>query len=305
MINIPGTPIIGGTNSGIWTPGAVLIGNSSAAGQVVDVIDLTSPALDSRVTFTGPAYRYFNATGALVECSENEWPLEYRNGSAIGRREPFAASSNAISALQAEYMTIGAPDGWLTQYTEKSGNTYHRLRFNTTATGPLTLQIFYKILGRENLCLRIATNTANNYRNIGINGGEITYAGDGITNTAITNCGDGVYLLRAAMNYVSGVLGLLTAEAVVTSDDLPRVATLDANAGFYVGYPQLTAGELAAPPLDLGESLPASSVVIDTSAALRITVRYSDGTTDSYDTPGVAFTLPAGERHIKRIELKQ
>lgn len=300
------------TNGGILPfQGTLLIyGTPTPTPTPEDVINLRAATLDPRISYTGPAQRYFNATGELVTSAENEWPLQYRNGVALGRHEPTTATANAISSLQTEYIAAGAADGWLTSYTEWAGNTYHRLRFNTSQTGPLTLQLFYKILGRENLCLRIATDAANNYRNVGIAGGDITYIGAGITDAAVIDYGGGLYLLRCSFNYISGVLGLLTAESAVTNDDVPRISVPDTSAGFIIGLPALVAGGQVAPPLAIGESLAAPSVTLDTSHAVAITVRYSDGTTDDHDTPGATFILPAatkdwGARVIESITLRQ
>ncbi|WP_368900365.1 hypothetical protein [Mixta calida] len=305
MIDIKNSVVIGGAGRGLHIPGALVLGGNDDQGSGVSIIDLTSLTLVPRVTYRGPSYRYFNAAGELMACAADEWPLVYRDGVAIGRREPLPAVTNVITSLQAESLSAGAKDGWLTRYTETGSNGgFHRLRFNTTQTGSVTLQLFYQPFGRDYLCLRVATGSANNYKNVGVAGGDITYTGDGITDVAITDCGGGLYLLRCTFSYVSGVLGLLTADTAVTDDAVPRPATTNTTAGFAIGYPTLVAGELSAPPLAIGESLAAASVVLDTSAVSQIIVHYSDSTAASYDTPGAAFTLPTGDRYIQRIEMR-
>lgn len=57
-------------------------------------IDLTAAVLDSRVTYTGPAHFYWAKSGLLVQSAANEWPLEYRNGVAVGRTEPEPQITN-------------------------------------------------------------------------------------------------------------------------------------------------------------------------------------------------------------------
>ena len=305
MITIPSAPVIGGKHRGIWTPGTVTIGSSTASAQPVDVIDLTAERIDNRIVYTGPAYRYFNAAGELTESAINEWPLEYRNGAMLGRREPVLSTTNVITALQLQNMNTVSADTWLQFYTESASNTFHRLRFNTNAQGQLTLQLFYKLIGRDYCCMRATTDTANNYKNIGLTAdGKITYIGAGFSNVSVSQIGSGNYLLRATFNYVSGVIGLLTAESAVTNDDVPHISVPDTSAGFAVGYPSLQSG-FTGPPLAIGESLAASSVTIDTSSASQIIVYYSDETTESYDTPKSIFTLPAGEQYIQRIEMRK
>jgi len=63
----------------------------------IRTINLLSPTLDSRVSYKGPAHTYVNQNGNLITSQENEWPLEYQNGVAVGRHEPEPASQNFMS----------------------------------------------------------------------------------------------------------------------------------------------------------------------------------------------------------------
>lgn len=66
--------------------------NSSIAS--IPQIDLTAAALDSRVTYTGPAHYYWAQNGKVALSTANVWPLEYRNGAVVGRHEPEPAITN-------------------------------------------------------------------------------------------------------------------------------------------------------------------------------------------------------------------
>ncbi|AXF51433.1 hypothetical protein PQA73_gp05 [Erwinia phage Pavtok] len=72
--------------------------SSFTRGRVnVPVIDLLSPVLDSRLTYSGPAHSFLGNDGTLKQSAVNEWPLEYRNGVAVGRHEPEPAATNIIT----------------------------------------------------------------------------------------------------------------------------------------------------------------------------------------------------------------
>lgn len=93
MITTPNAPVIGAKSfSGIWVSGVISIGKAFQAG--INAIDLTAQSLDSRVSYNGPAHLYWDASGKLATSTTNAWPLEYRDGVAIGRHQPEPASTN-------------------------------------------------------------------------------------------------------------------------------------------------------------------------------------------------------------------
>jgi hypothetical protein len=57
-------------------------------------INLLLPTLDDRVTYTGPAHYYWDVSGIIKQSTANVWPLEYRDGVAVGRHEPEPAITN-------------------------------------------------------------------------------------------------------------------------------------------------------------------------------------------------------------------
>ena len=99
----PQTLIVAGTSvtTGFIPPQRVEVtgdvkGSSTVTPQPPQIraINLLSPTLDSRVSYHGPAHTYINQNGNLITSAENEWPLEYQNGVAIGRHEPEPAATN-------------------------------------------------------------------------------------------------------------------------------------------------------------------------------------------------------------------
>lgn len=81
--------------SGIVIPGANVM--TLPPGEWVDLsdIDLTSSALDYRVSFSCASnHAYYSADGTIQFAAPDVWPLEYRNGVAVGRHEPEPQSTN-------------------------------------------------------------------------------------------------------------------------------------------------------------------------------------------------------------------
>ncbi len=75
---------------GVWRPGAPSIGTTA----LIRPIELKSAAVDPRITYSGPAHLYWASNGVLTQSSENQWPLEYRDGVPVGRHQPEPASTN-------------------------------------------------------------------------------------------------------------------------------------------------------------------------------------------------------------------
>lgn len=59
MINIKNSLLIGSSGRGLYITGALVLGNGNKQDSGVSVIDLTSPTLDPRITFTGPHFLRF------------------------------------------------------------------------------------------------------------------------------------------------------------------------------------------------------------------------------------------------------
>ena len=98
---IPGVTELGASSdsfpSGIVIPGANVM--TLPPGEWVDLsdIDLTSSALDYRVSFSCASnHAYYSADGTIQFAAPDVWPLEYRNGVAVGRHEPEPQAPNFL-----------------------------------------------------------------------------------------------------------------------------------------------------------------------------------------------------------------
>jgi len=103
MINSPQTFIVAGTSV---DTGRIARQTTEVSGNIkgttttapeppeIDPINLLSETLDSRVSYVGPAHTFISQNGNFLTSAENEWPLEYQNGIAIGRHEPEPSATN-------------------------------------------------------------------------------------------------------------------------------------------------------------------------------------------------------------------
>ncbi|RTO57308.1 hypothetical protein EKN65_18585 [Enterobacter cloacae] len=126
---IPGVTELGASSdsfpSGIVIPGANVM--TLPPGEWVDLsdIDLTSSALDYRVSFSCASnHAYYSADGTIQFAAPDVWPLEYRNGVAVGRHEPEPQRTNLTSysenlAANSPYWTI---NGVVTGITKTGPN---------------------------------------------------------------------------------------------------------------------------------------------------------------------------------------
>lgn len=274
------------------------------------LIDFTAAQLDPRVVYTGPAHSYIGKDGNILQSAANVWPLEYAAGAVIGRSLPEPTGNNLVSAVQTEFMTSGATEGWSQFYAEAPGNTFHRVRFNSSSSGVVSFQVLFKTVGRDFACFRAAVNTANVYRNIGIKSdGTITFVGAGFSNTRVEVIGDGWLLLQTHFTMASGVVGMLAASGAVTDDSVPTT-TADTSCGLWIGYPQIEAFSKTTSPIAVAGSRVEASAVINDPLATGAVVTFSDGTTSNLTAVSGKITIPFAtldwrKRFIKQIELKR
>lgn len=65
--------------------------------------NLTTEALDPAITYAHPGGKYYEGADGLLHASaENEWPLEYRDGVAVGR---------TVRSAEHWYVTLQTADG--------------------------------------------------------------------------------------------------------------------------------------------------------------------------------------------------
>lgn len=86
---------------------------ASGGGLQNPEIDFLAATLDPRVVMAAPAHAYLAQDGTLKQSAPNTWPLEWRNGSAVGRHEPERATQNYLLDPQFTKTTgNGIADQW-------------------------------------------------------------------------------------------------------------------------------------------------------------------------------------------------
>lgn len=264
------------------------------------IIDLTSSSVDPRVKYTGPAHTYLNSSGLIVTSAENEWPLEYVNGVAIGRHEPEPAAVNYVPGV--EYSKIsrgGTTDDW---------------NYGSTAT---------PVIAPSDFGLATATTTT---------GSVLTAVYSEATSSFIAAAQDGgspsawTRVTRKFTNASTALLRWYVARTDANDYLLARCGGVPAgqyiasvyrkvtSGGLLSAAAQLEAGSLATSPIISAAGMQgtrsASSVTVNTNNISSLKVVYSDGTSDTYQTTGNSFSLPTAsknwaERYIQRIELTE
>ncbi|YCH28976.1 hypothetical protein M1D48_12245 [Erwinia sp. D4-22] len=300
MITTPNVPVIGANSfSGIWTPEAVTVGRVKAAQQNV-VIDLTASQLDSRLTYSGPTHSYMGADGKLRTSAEDEWPLEYANGIAVGRHEPEPAAVNYVPGV--EYGKIsrgGTSDDW--NYGSAATPVIAPSDFGpaaatTTVTGTLTA---------------VYSEGTSSFIAAAQDGGSPAIW-KRITRT-FTNTSSALlrwYVSRVDANdYLFARCSSVPAGQYVAS--VYRKVT---DTGLLSAAAQLETGSLATSPVISAAGVQgtrsASSVTVQTTGFSSLLLHFSDGTTSTHPVTGDTFTLPTAtknwaERYIQRIEMRK
>lgn len=150
---------------GLFVPGMRVYG-AQAGGTEPDTgpIDMTTERLDPRISYLcESSHAYIGADGLIHYAAPNEWPLEYRNGVAVGRHEPEPMRTNylknsalASSSYWPAYQStitpgaVTAPDGSLTALitnnTAGTGHGVYQLSniANPATTFPVTASCFAK-----------------------------------------------------------------------------------------------------------------------------------------------------------------
>jgi hypothetical protein len=93
-------------------------------------INLLASTLDSRIVYEGPQVYYINRNGNLVQSADNEWPLTFIGGVAVGRVPPENLSTNL-------YTESATPNAWPYSSSQLSVATINDGDTNLT-TGVLT-----------------------------------------------------------------------------------------------------------------------------------------------------------------------
>ena len=298
MITIPDGQAVGPTgNTGIWVPGAVLVGGGTSSPPITGPIDLTAPTLDPRVTFSGPAHFHWSETGVMLESAANTWPLEYQNGIAVGRHEPEPQATN-YQLMSRGDVAVSAPDvgPWISLGLTLSAGIGPDGGDIGMTTTDCDLYAIYDATAGAFIVPQTKPPALDEWSRI------VVPFSVGVESQIRT------YSAReSATKYLYGLC-----EPIPSGDCVVSLYRRE-NTELLTGLVQVETGTLATSPIitaDAVSTRPASSVTINTGSASTITVRYSNGESDTYSTPGDSFTLPAAqrnwsERYITEIEMTQ
>lgn len=261
----------------------------------IPAIDLTASVLDSRVQYLcDSAHLYWGQNGSLQTAPANTWPLEYKNGIAVGRHEPEPAATNyqkqmrgdltVLSGQAGEFirsatLSLGAgvgPDGGAIGSTllAQVGSGIYSEATSSWLIGPIDLTI--------------SANWQRYYQ---------TFSASGVIRT---------YTARSTALLFAYGLATLPAAGTYTASHYRRSDGLNMLTGFV----QIEQGSLATSPIITANDVltrNGSSVQIQLNGATGIVIRYSDGTSFTAAVSGSTYSLPLasknwGERYITRIE---
>lgn len=291
--------------SGICITGVPIIGNVSAGGGGAGVdlsdIDFTAAKLDRRVLYSRPGNLSFIAqNGAIEQASANVWPLEFKNGNAVGRHEPEPQRTNPIidsrvtgsgwRAYNADITgTTTAPDGSQTKLIVKSVATSDGGMYQTRALFglefPITLSAYGKSAGVFGI---YAENTGAANQIIFRNAADWQYATKTIPADA------------ANANY-NGTVVIYSNSETLLGDEFAGWS-VQAETGEFATSPILTstAGATRAEPI--------AQIKNPGGQATAIRIHYTDGTyTDVMSTNGADFDIPKSTRqwatrYITRVQ---
>lgn len=260
-------------------------------------IDLTSPVLDSRVSYTGPVHSYMGSDGKLATSELNQWPLEYLNGVAVGRHEPEAAATNYVPGV--EYSKIsrgGTTDDW--NYGSAATPVIAPSDFGpaaatTTTTGTLTT-VYSEATGTFIAAAEDGGAPVAWKRVIR----RFTNASTALLRWYVSRVDSNDYLLARCGGVPAGQY---------TASVYRRVT----SGGLLSAAAQLESGSLATSPIISAAGVQgkraAASVIVQTEGHATLILHFSDGASVKHSTTGNTFTLPLasknwGERYITRIE---
>ena len=336
---IPGVTELGASSdsfpSGIVIPGANVM--TLPPGEWVDLsdIDLTSSALDYRVSFSCASnHAYYSADGTIQFAAPDVWPLEYRNGVAVGRHEPEPQATN--------FSTSGAlPPAYVTGKMIVNGSELHGAlnifdftldtsvgvdRYVTYLTSALIANgyitaSFYTAMGGSGNPSRYSANRVIVYGNTG-NYLDRRSILDFLTDTITPSQGQGAYIESVRLVHGGGLVRnviTLQTQSPVTRTDIRAMVTpdglkTDVNLSGLIGGIQIEQGKLIPSPiLTTGEAKTRAAAFATVQnpggLASAIMVHYSDNTSEQLEIPtnSPSIQLPQsandwGKRYIQRIE---
>jgi len=260
-------------------------------------INFTSPVLDPRIIYNGPPHMYFAQDGTLKMSAANEFPLEYRNGVAVGRHEPEKESTNLMRGNQ--YESMGPASQSTADWTyggQVATAADSALGFKEALTNPFGL----------------LTGIFNEQTNAFIAAVQDSGAPTDweIIRRPATN--PAVSLLRWYVARVSSTDYLYGRANAVPVGQLVASVIRKADAtNVHSVLAQLEMGTISTSPivtpLNNSATRAASTLEIKTNNAPRIIIHYSDGTVSPISNPGPIYTFPVstmnwGARYITKVE---
>lgn len=282
-----------GVEAGIWSS------------PKISDIDMMASTLDSRVTYTGPVHAYMQQSGVIGYTSANQYPLEYRNGVAVGRSLPEPASTNVTTDTYMANLSTTTPGsqewgvaGWtvpsMTVITGvDGGNGRLAPDINATLFGVYQDGGTAKWLIDDSVVpdsINFGQWTRYSY--------SATPDANGRVRWYVTRLNANAHLID---RYNSGTAG--TKYYFSVFQDRSRTD------GIGVSFGQIEVSEHATSPIrnqDNGGTRVASSVKVDTQGAKRLQLIFSDGSSSTYTHPSNPFTLPLadfdwGKKYLTKI----
>ncbi|QEQ94932.1 hypothetical protein pEaSNUABM56_00148 [Erwinia phage pEa_SNUABM_56] len=293
MITTPDSPIFGKADKPqIYVPNMRFFGSfKQDTPPSILPIDLTSQALDSRVTYTGPVHAYLQQAGTLTVSAANVWPLEYRNGAVVGRSLPEPAATNLITDTEfANVSNASANTPWVTNIGAVAdvvngfnGRPARRTNSDWTRFGVYQAGGTAKWLRTDTVA-----PTQQDFGTYDRFYYDATPDAAGIVRYYTSR--------RDTANYI-----YYQAQSVANTKYLYSVFRADdTTAGIIQSLPQIEAGSLVTSPINStsnGQTRAESNVAIDTQGASGLTLTFSDGTTRSYTNVSNPFMLPKADYH--------
>lgn len=277
MIRV-GNPVASGIRVGAH-PGNI-------AKAVPAPINLLLAALDSRVTYNGPAHAYYKQAGGIAYSAANEWPLEYKNGVAVGRHEPERASTNYQPSSNFESLAaVGTLADWqwsVGNPTTVEDSTSMGTKVGLSVTGS-TLTSVYSEVTSAFLAAAQDSGSPTTWTDIVR---KFTIASAGIMRWYTARQSSTIYLYGRTVSIPAGA-AVASVFRVVNSN------------GVYSALAQVELGANRTSPIIAGVGASAARAaatltVAKDGAATGITLVFSDGTTTDMTFSGSTISVPVG-----------
>lgn len=303
---------------GLFIPDAVVFGSQSGGGNVADLsdIDLTNPVTDSRLIYQcATEHAYFSADDTIQYAAPNVWPLEYRDGVAVGRHEPEPEAINGVK--------------FNTRFADLSVSS-SKGRWGLNVTDGVQSETDIAPDGSTSLIVKLTeggavTGQGVYARTYNPEQGIKTFSGWCKTSSTVMRCyieptpsveseyqvlqpADGWQRFRVTRD-VTGISNYSGNVAFYSFNSVPDADALITGWGW-----QLESGSIATSPIRTAaesgvREAATASVKNPGSIATSIRMHYSDDTFTDFDFPtdGSDITIPAasadwGTRYITRIE---